>query len=160
MQERKMIFLAIVGLVVVASMLITIFGFLMLMNFGDGDKYDVFREYTVDGFIIESDVSYECTGTGRSVPIKETGEDHIYRFTFRITYSGTFGRELSFDLFCDKSGNPLESMYSKHIDADGKVMWSCGFDDITYEFPVEQYCKVPSVRISGNDIRADAFLNG
>ena len=33
MQERKLIILAIVGLVVVASMLISIFGFLMLLNF-------------------------------------------------------------------------------------------------------------------------------
>ena len=158
MQERKLIILAIVGLVVVASMLISIFGFLMLLNFGDGDKYDVSRDHTVSGTIIEYDVSYDCSGTGRSVPIKETGEDHIYRFTFRVVYSGSSEKEFSFDLFCDKGGCPLESMYSKHIDAEGKVIWSYESEGITYEFPVEQYCKVPSVRISGNGIQLEALL--
>ncbi len=150
MYEKKTVILLVGGIVVVAAILMSLFCFFILLHFGDDDQYNVTRNYSIDGTIIEFDVTYDCTGTGISKPINENPSEHIYRFTFDVRYSESSKKELIFDLFCDKKGNPLESMYTKHTDQQGNVTWSCSSDGVTYEFAIEQYCKVTKMNITGN----------
>ncbi len=158
MNERKFTVL-IIGLVVVfASILMCIFYMFVMANFGDSDKYDVTRDYTVDGTIVVDTVEYQCTGEGRSSPMKEGGDGHTYGFSFKIRYSDSLEKELSFVLFCDRSGNPAEDLYDKTVDSEGRTLWSYTEKGITYQFSIEEYCKVPSVTISGEGLALKATL--
>ncbi len=156
MNERKFTVLVIGLIVVFASILMCVFYMFIMMNYGD-DKYDVSRDYTVEGTIIVDAIEYQCTGEGKSVPVKETGNDHLYRFTFDYSYSGT-SKSLTFDLFCDSSGNPLTNLYDKSTDPEGNTVWSYTDKGITYQFTVEEYCKVPSVTITGEGLSLKAML--
>ena len=49
MNERKFTVLVIGLIVVIASILMCVFSMFILMNYGDTDKYDVSRDYTVEG---------------------------------------------------------------------------------------------------------------
>ena len=158
MNERKFTVL-IIGLVVVfASIFMCVFYIFVMSNFGDSDKYDVTRDYTVDGTIVVDAVEYQCTGEGRSTPMKEGGDGHTYGFSFEIRYSDSSKKELLFVLFCDKSGNPAEDLYDKSTDPEGKTIWSYTEKGIIYQFSIEEYCKVPSVTISGDGLTLKAVL--
>ena len=157
MNERKFTVLVIGLIVVIASILMCVFSMFILMNYGDTDKYDVSRDYTVEGTIVVDAVEYQCTGEGKSVPVKETGNDYLYRFTFDYSYSGT-SKSLTFDLFCDSSGNPLTNLYDKSTDPEGNTVWSYTDGGITYQFTVEEYCKVPSVTITGDGLSLKAAV--
>ena len=157
MNERKFTVLVIGLIVVIASILMCVFSMFILMNYGDTDKYDVSRDYTVEGTIVVDAIEYQCTGEGKSVPVKETGNDHLYRFTFDYSYSGT-SKSLTFDLFCDSSGNPLTNLYDKSTDPEGNTVWSYTDGGITYRFYVEEYCKVPSVTITGDGLSLKAAV--
>ena len=158
MNERKFTGL-IIGLVVVfASIFMCVFYIFVMSNFGDSDKYDVTRDYTVDGTIVVDAVEYQCTGEGRSTPMKEGGDGHTYSFSFEIRYSDSSKKELLFVLFCDKSGNPAEDLYGKSTDPEGKTIWSYTEKGTIYQFSIEEYCKVPSVTISGDGLTLKAVL--
>ena len=157
MNERKFTVLVIGLVVVLASVLMCVFYMFIMMNYGDTDKYDVSRDYTVEGTIIVDAVEYPCAGDGKSVPIKETGNDHLYRFTFDYSYSST-SKSLAFDLICDSSGNPISSLYDKSTDPEGNTVWSFTDNGITYRFTVEEYCKVPSVTITGDGLSLKAAV--
>ena len=156
MNERKFTVLVIGLIVVFASILMCVFYMFIMMNYGD-DKYDVSRDYTVEGTIIVDAIEYQCTGEGKSVPVKETGNDHLYRFTFDYSYSGT-SKSLTFDLICDSSGVPLANLYDKITDPEGNTVWSYTDKGVTYQFTVEEYCKVLSVTITGDGLSLKATL--
>ena len=113
MNERKFMVLAIGLVVVLASILMCVFYMFIMMNYGDTDKYDVSRDYNVEGTIVVDAVEYQCTGEGGSSPMKEGGNGHTYNFSFKFRYSDSPEKELSFLLICDRSGNPTEDLYDK-----------------------------------------------
>ena len=158
MNERKFTVLIIGLIVVFASILMCVFYMFIMANYGDADKYDVTRDYTVDGTIIVDAVEYQCTGEGRSSPMKEGGDGHTYGFSFKFRYSDSSEKELSFLLICDKSGNPTEDLYDKSTDPEGHTIWSYTEKGTTYQFSIEEYCKVPSVTISADGLALKAVL--
>ena len=151
-----MFILVLGSVVVIGSILMTIFSLSIFLNNDDSDRYDVTREYDVSGIIIESDVEYSCIGTGTSTPMKEAGNEHIYKFSFNVDYSDS-SRTFAFSLFCDSKGVPLSDMYHKTEDEHGNTVWTFEDDGITYSFPVGEYCKVAWVDIDGEGVslRAD-----
>ena len=144
-------------IVVIASLMTCGFAFLMSTHFDDTDKYDVQREYDVTGAVTEGSV-YDCTGTGESKYINESGSSRIYVFRFDISYSGS-GRTLEFHLFCDHSGMPLSSMFEKVSESEDTSVWSYSSGDgLTYVFTIGGYCKVSSMDITGNGLSLKATL--
>ena len=159
MYERKTAVLMLALIVVIASVTTCIFAVFMAMHFDDTDKYDVPREYDVTGTVTVEDVPYDCTGTGHSKYVRETGSEHIYIFTFDVTYSGSSKRTVEFNLFCDSSGVPLSSMYEKVSESEESSVWRCTNDSgITFVFTIEKYCKVTSMDITGDGLSLKAVL--
>lgn len=159
MYERKTAVLLLAIIVVIASIMTCAFALFMAMNLGDTDKYDVSRDYIVTGTVTADDVPYDCTGTGQSKYVRETGNEHIYTFTFDLTYADSSKRTVIFDLFCNSSGIPLSSMYDKVSEIEGSSVWRCTDDSgITFLFTIEKYCKVTSMNITGDGLSLNAAL--
>ena len=143
-------------IVVIASIVLSVAG-LFLMNMW-GDEYNVSREYTVTGTITESEISYDCTGYGKTSPVEEPGPEHLYTFYIKVTYSDSKVKEITFNIFCDKDGVPLSSFYTKNIKPDGTVTWSQTDGGLTYEFTIEKYCKVTWATVSGDGLSLEATI--
>ena len=158
MNERGFVILMIASVVVIGSILICGIGLFMITNYNDTDRYDVSRDYTVSGTVTVDAVTYDCTGTGNSKPMKEAGNEHLYRFTFDISYSGSFEKELTFDLVCDKSGCPVDDLYDKISEEGDTSTWKRTVEGIAYEFTIGEYCKVTSMTMTGDGLSLNAEL--
>lgn len=150
-----MFILVLGSVVVIGSILMTVFCLSIFLMNDDSSKYDVTRDYDVAGTIIESDIEYRCVGTGTSTPLKEAGNEHIYRFSFTVNCSDS-SRSFMFSLFCDSKGVPLSDMYHKTVDEHGDTVWTFEDDGIVYSFPVGDYCKVAWVDIDGEGVHLRA----
>ena len=158
MNERSFTVLMIAAVAVIGSVLLSGIGLFMIMQYDDTDKYDVSRDYTVTGTVTVDETSYDCTGTGRSVPMKEAGNQHLYRFTFSISYSDSSVRELTFDLICDESGYPVDDLYDKVSEKGDTSVWTRSVKDIVYEFTIGEYCKVTAMTMTGDGLSLNAEL--
>ena len=147
------------AIVVIASITACAFAMFMAMHFDDTDKYDVSREYDVTGTVTVDYTPYDCTGIGQSKYVRETGGEHIYIFTFDVTFSGSSKRTIEFNLFCDSSGVPLSSMNDKVSENEGSSVWRCTNDNgIIFVFTIEEYCKVTSMDVTGDGLSLKATL--
>ena len=148
----------IAAVVVIGSILVCGIGVFMFLFYDDTGEYDVSRDYSLTGTVTEDNVTYDCTGTGKSSPMKESGNQHLYRFLFNISYSESSERELTFDLICDSSGCPLDDFYDKVSEKDDVSVWTRTVKGITYEFTIGKYCKVTSMTITGDGLSLDVEL--
>ena len=151
-QRTTMIMLGVI--VVIASVMIAMFSVLIMSQFNQDDEYNTVRTYSLSGTITENEDVFECTGSGRTTYIDEGASDRIYLYDFSMTYSDSKMRELSFDIFCDRDGTPLDRFYTKI----GSDTWSFTENGLTYEFVMERYCRVTSLTISGNGLSLKATV--
>ena len=146
-------------IIVIASIMTCLFGYLMATHFDDTDKYDVPREYDVTGTVTESSIVYDCNGTGGSKYINESGSSRIYVFTFDVNYSESSKRTFEFDLFCDHSGVPMDDLNEKVSESEDESVWKyVDNDGLTYVFTIGEYCKVSLIEISGDGVSLKAVL--
>ena len=159
MYEGRSAILMLGIIIVFASIMTCLFGYFISTHFDDTDKYNVSREYDVTGTVTESAIVYDCTGSGESRYINESGSSRIYVFTFDISYSESSKKSLEFHLFCDNSGVPLKSMYDKVSEDEGTSVWKYVADDgLTYLFTIGEYCKVSLMEITGDGLSLKATL--
>ena len=146
-------------IIIIASIMTCLFGYLMASHFDDTDKYNVSREYDVTGTVTESSSVYDCSGTGESKYINESGSSRIYMFTFDVNYSESSKRTLEFDLFCDHSGVPMSNLNEKISESESESAWKhVDNDGLTYVFTIGEYCKVSLIEISGDGVSLKAVL--
>ncbi|MDO5861815.1 MAG: hypothetical protein Q4Q58_03365 [Thermoplasmata archaeon] len=146
--DNRMAAVALVALltVVTASFALVFMG----LSGSESDEREASHEYVLTGTVDGA----ECTGTGTSEYVNETGSGRVFQFTFTaVTDSGS--RTLEFGIAFDLEDSPNASIYrslgTADIDGETVGVWSYSEDGIEYTFYVGELCTVERVCIASSN---------
>lgn len=146
--DNRMASVALVAMLTVVTVSFALV--FMGLSGSESDEREASHDYVLSGTIDGA----ECTGTGTSEYVDETGSGRVFQFTFTaVTESGS--KTLEFGMAFDLEDRPNASIYRSLGTADigGETVdvWSYSENGTEYTFYVGGLCTVERVHISSAD---------